>query len=156
MQITLVLSTIGHLVLYSILYCYGLAQVYILVGALLNLAMILKIFIEFGFKYLTQRLCRGEITPFFCYLCWITWFWQPEHLFILPIFMSCIGKTYLLITPTSQTFLDPIQNLILLQSQTEFFITVYTLCKTFFVAMDRPWFAFVEVFSLILIIKWKF
>lgn len=77
MHLVLILSTILHTSIYSLLYIYDLTVYYQCLAALLNLLMLLRILSSFGLMYTLNRLCRGEILPLSMYLLWL-WFFPQE------------------------------------------------------------------------------
>lgn len=66
----------------------------------------------------------------YLYLLWLVLYPQDEHLYRLPLLLSCIGKVYLLFTTPEGLWIDAVENLIMLQSHTELFIVFYHLLKT--------------------------
>ena len=98
MQITLIVSTLFQLGVYALLCFNGVPQFYLVVGFLFNSILLIRIFFGFGLKYTLSKLARGEILPLYLYLLWLAFYHQDEHLYQIPIMLSCTGKLYLLFT----------------------------------------------------------
>lgn len=129
MQTTLILSTLFQIGLYAILCFNNLPQYLLMLGFLFNTILLLRIFVGFGLKYTLSRFAHGEILPLYLYLCWLYLYPQDEHLYQIPIILSCTGKVYLLFTNPEGLWIDAVENLIVLQSHCELFLVFYHLLK---------------------------
>ena len=113
---TLIISTLLVLGIYGTL-CYNKIPVYfLLLGLAFNTILLIRIFVGFGMKYTVTRFMRGEILPLYLYLLWLYLYPQEEHLYKIPIILSCIGKIYLLCSNPEGLWIDAVENLIMLQS----------------------------------------
>ena len=120
---------------------------------LVNTVMLTIIFVRFGFKYAVTRLMCGEILSLYLYWLWFCVFPQSELLYVIPMMLSIIGKTYLMVTPAMSLEVDAVENLILMQSKIEMIIMIHHFLKClFFGTQARA----VEFIVLITLLKLKY
>lgn len=96
MQMALIISTLLLIGIYATLCYNNVSEYSLLMGLAFNTILLLRIFLGFGLKYTVTRFLRGEILPLYLYLLWLYIYPQDEHLYKIPILLSCIGKVYLL------------------------------------------------------------
>jgi hypothetical protein len=65
----------------------------------MNAIMMGIVWIRMGPKMLGRRLLTGEILPSLFYILWLFVHPKPEALYLLPLFVSFVGKSYLLLCP---------------------------------------------------------
>ena len=90
MQMALIISTLLLIGIYATLCYNNVSEYSLLMGLAFNTILLLRI------KYTVTRFLRGEILPLYLYLLWLYIYPQDEHLYKIPILLSCIGKVYLL------------------------------------------------------------
>ncbi len=152
----LMISSLLQVGCYIILNYYSLSNYFLLIALALNIVVLIKILSGFGLKYTLIRLGRGEILPLTLYMAWLIVYNQDEHLYRIPIILSCIGKTYLLFSVPEDLWIDAVENLIVLQSQCEMFIVFYHVLKLSVGKKSQIGDATLEFLLLVLINKIKF
>lgn len=63
------------------------------------------------------------------YVAWLYTFPRQEHIYVLPILLSNMGKCYLLFTTPHSLDIDSVESIIILQAKFEIAIIVYVLLR---------------------------
>lgn len=150
------ISSLLQVSCYILFNYFSRPHYFLLVALGLNVVVLGKILSGFGLKYTLTRLGRGEILPLTLYMAWLVLYYQDEHLYRIPIILSCIGKTYLLFSVPEDLWIDAVENLIILQSQCEMFIVFYHVLKLSVGKKSQIEEATIEFLLLVLINKIKF
>lgn len=125
----LVPLTLIHLGLLISSLVFKLSYYEFVVASIVNSSMLLIIICRFGAKYAMIRLMCGEIMPLYLYMVWLYAFPQPEYIYIIPLFLSSLGKTYLMCTSPSSLDIDAVESLIKMQAKVEIIIFVHHIIK---------------------------
>ena len=65
------------------------------------------------------------------YIAWLYIFPRQEHIYILPILLSNMGKCYLLLTNPHSLDIDLVESIIILQAKFEISVIVYVILRFF-------------------------
>ncbi len=71
--------------------------------------MITIIVTRFGTKIAKERLLSGEILPSLFYIIWLYFYPKQDFIYTLPLFVSFVGKIYLLTSHPSKLQVDAVE-----------------------------------------------
>ena len=113
----LLASALLNASIYSLFLLFSLPHYEQWVGFIINSLMIGIMWSRYGPSLTAQRLLSGEILPSLFYTIWLLLYPQDHLLYTLPLFVSFIGKVYLLTSYPSKLEVDAVEELILLESK---------------------------------------